>query len=85
MEVVNEQDLYVSLSLPGLIVGTIGGGTGLPTQKECLELMDCYGQGKARKFAEISVALSLTGEISIAAAMAEGYFTEAHQIFGRKK
>ena len=84
MEVVNEEDLYVSLSLPGLIVGTVGGGTGLPTQRECLELMDCYGPGKARKFAEICVSLALAGEISIAAAITEGYFAEAHQTFGRK-
>ena len=84
MEVVNEEDLYVSLSLPGLIVGTVGGGTGLPTQKECLGLMGCYGPGKARKFAEICVSLALAGEISIAAAITEGYFAEAHQTFGRK-
>lgn len=77
--------LYVSVTLPNLIVGTVGGGTSLPTQKECLELMGCYGAGKTRKFAEICGALVLAGEISIAAALSAGRFTAAHQKFGRKK
>ncbi len=85
MEVTPGGDLYVSVTLPNLIVGTIGGGTGLPTQKECLELMDCYGVGKARKFAEICGALVLAGELSIAAALSAGHFSSAHKKFGRKK
>jgi hydroxymethylglutaryl-CoA reductase (NADPH) len=85
MELTAEEDLYVSVTLPNLIVGTVGGGTSLPTQKECLELMDCYGAGKARKFAEICGALVLAGEISIAAAISAGQFAAAHQKFGRKK
>jgi hydroxymethylglutaryl-CoA reductase (NADPH) len=83
MEVVNENDLYVSVTLPNLIVGTIGGGTKFSTQKECLAIMDCVGKGKARKFAEICGALLLCGELSIAAALAEGHFTSAHQKLGR--
>jgi len=67
------------------VVGTVGGGTHLPTQRECLELMGCYGQGKARKFAEICGAVVLAGELSIAAALSAGHFTHAHQKFGRKK
>jgi len=85
MEVNNNGDLYASVTLPNLIVGTIGGGTGLPTQKECLELMDCYGEGKARKFAEICGAVVLAGELSIAAALSVGHFTAAHQKLGRTK
>jgi hydroxymethylglutaryl-CoA reductase (NADPH) len=84
MEVNDKGDLYASVTLPNLIVGTIGGGTGLPTQKECLELMDCYGEGKARKFAEICGAVVLAGELSIAAALSMGHFTSAHQKLGRK-
>lgn len=83
MEVVNKEDLYVSITLPNLIVGTIGGGTKFPTQMECLAMMDCLGTGKARKFAEIGAALLLCGELSIAAALAEGHFTSAHQNLGR--
>ncbi len=85
MEVTADGNLYASVTLPNLIVGTIGGGTGLPTQKECLELMDCYGEGKAKKFAEICAALALAGELSIAAALSAGHFSAAHKNLGRKK
>lgn len=84
MSVNEEGGLYVSVTLPNLIVGTVGGGTSLPTQKECLEMMGCFGLGKAVKFAEICGAVVLCGEISIAAALAEGHFTSAHQKLGRK-
>ena len=58
-------DLYISLTIPSLIVATFGGGTGLPSQKECLEVMDCYGKGKVNKLAEIIGAVALAGEISL--------------------
>lgn len=85
MELQQDGSLYASVTLPNLIVGTVGGGTSLPTQKECLEMMDCYGEGKAVKFAEICGAVVLAGEISIAAALAAGHFSDAHKKFGRKK
>ncbi|MEO6636974.1 MAG: hydroxymethylglutaryl-CoA reductase [Ginsengibacter sp.] len=85
MEATSTGDLYASVTLPNLIVGTVGGGTALPTQRECLELMGCYGTGKARKFAELCGALVLAGELSIAAAISAGHFTQAHKKFGRKK
>lgn len=84
MEVTKSGSLYASLTLPNLIVGTIGGGTGLPSQRECLELMDCYGTGNSRKFAEIACALALSGELSIAAALSAGHFSSAHAKFGRR-
>jgi len=84
MEATEEGDLYAFVALPNLIVGTVGGGTHLPTARECLEMMDCHGTGKARKFAEVCCAAALAGEISIAAAMAAGQFTDAHAIYGRK-
>lgn len=84
MELTPDGGVYACLTLPNLIVGTVGGGTGLPTQRECLELMDCYGNGKAQKFAEICGATALAGEISIAAAIASGQFVSAHQKYGRK-
>lgn len=85
MELTQDGGLYVSVTMPNLIVGTVGGGTSLPTQKECLELLDCRGAGNARKFSEICGALVLAGEISIAAALSGGQFSAAHQKFGRKK
>lgn len=84
MEVNDDGSLYASVTLPNLIVGTVGGGTALPTQRECLEMMDCFGPGKARKLAEICGAVVLAGELSIAAALAAGHFSSAHQKLGRK-
>lgn len=85
MEVHESGGLYAALTLPSLIVGTVGGGTGLPTQQECLKMMDCAGLGKAKKFAEICCATALAGEISIASALSANHFTKAHQVLGRKK
>ncbi len=85
MEVNQNGDLYVAITLPSLMVGTVGGGTHLPTQKECLKLLECEGEHSARKFSEICGATVLCGELSIAAAMAAGDFSKAHRIFGRKK
>lgn len=81
--VTDDGDLYVSLTMPNLIVGTVGGGTSLPSQRECLEIMDCYGSGNGKKFAEICCALALAGELSIAPAIASGHFVMAHQKLGR--
>jgi hydroxymethylglutaryl-CoA reductase (NADPH) len=85
MEVDLDGNLYVSVTLPSLVVGTVGGGTKLPTQNECLKLLGCEGQGSARKLAEICGATILAGELSIAAAIACGSFSKAHKLFGRKK
>ncbi len=79
------KDLYVSLQIPSLVVGTVGGGVSLPTQRECLEIMGCYGNDKAVKFAEIIAATVMAGEISLAAAIVAGDFVTAHEKFGRNK
>lgn len=85
MEVTDEGDLYASVTLPNMIVGTVGGGTSLPTQRECLEILDCYGAGKARHFAEIAAGVCLAGELSILAALSAGHFSAAHEQLGRKQ
>jgi hydroxymethylglutaryl-CoA reductase (NADPH) len=85
MQVNTDGDLYVALTLPSLIVGTVGGGTALSTQKECLEMLGCTGSGSARKFAEICCAIALAGELSIASAMSANHFTSAHKNLGRSK
>lgn len=74
-EVRKSGDLYASIHLPNLVIGTVGGGTGIGTQKECLEMLGCYGSEKAKKFAEISAATVLAGEIAIYAANAAGKFS----------
>src|SRR5690606_33734801 len=55
-ELKDNGDYYFSVTIPALIVATYGGGTGLPTQRECLEVMGCYGSGKVNKLAEIIAA-----------------------------
>jgi hydroxymethylglutaryl-CoA reductase (NADPH) len=82
-ELTPEKNLYLSITLPSLIVATCGGGTGLPTQRECLEAMDCYGVGKVLKFAEIVAGTVLAGEISLAAAISSLDWVSSHDRYGR--
>lgn len=77
-------ELYASVTLPNLIVGTVGGGTYLPTAHECLSMLGCAGGGYARKFAEVCAAVALAGELAIVGAMASGQFAAAHAAGGRK-
>lgn len=76
---------YASITIPSLIVATYGGGTGLATQRECLELMDCYGTGKARKLAEIVAATVLAGELSLSGAVVAGDWVSSHDVLGRNR
>jgi hydroxymethylglutaryl-CoA reductase (NADPH) len=78
-------DYYFSITIPALIVATYGGGTGLATQREALEMMGCYGRGKVRKLAEIVAATVLCGEISLSAAVVAEEWVEAHDLFGRNR
>lgn len=79
------QDYYFSITLPSLIVGTYGGGTSLPTQRECLEILGCYGKGKVYKFAEIVAATVLCGEISLMSAVLAGDWVSSHDQYGRNR
>jgi hydroxymethylglutaryl-CoA reductase (NADPH) len=78
-------DYYYSVTIPSLIVATYGGGTGLPTQRECLELLDCYGSGKVSKFAEIVAAAVLCGELSLGSAIVAEEWVAAHDLLGRNR
>jgi hydroxymethylglutaryl-CoA reductase (NADPH) len=78
-------DFYWSITLPSLIVATYGGGTGLATQRECLEMLGCYGRGKVEKFAEICAAVVLAGEISLVSAILHGDWVSAHEKLGRNR
>jgi|SRR5579871_5059012 len=77
--------LYVSTTLTALSVATVGGGTALPTQREALQMMDCFGKGKAAKLAEIVAGAVLGGEISMGAAIASQEFVNAHERYGRNR
>jgi hydroxymethylglutaryl-CoA reductase (NADPH) len=80
---VQDGDLYCAVTLPNLIVGTVGGGTRLPTAHECLAILGCVGEGKAGRLAEICAATVLAGELSIVGALCAGEFAEAHARLGR--
>ncbi len=82
-ELTQDKDLYISITLPSLIVATVGGGTGLPTQSESLRIMDCAGPGKVMKFAEIIAGTVLAGEVSLAAAISSLDWVSSHDQYGR--
>jgi len=84
-ELLEDGSYYHSITIPSLIVATYGGGTGLPTQRECLQMLDCYGEGKVRKLAEIVAATVLCGELSLGAAVVTEEWVEAHDRLGRNR
>jgi hydroxymethylglutaryl-CoA reductase (NADPH) len=84
-EVLPNGDYYYSVTIPSLIVATYGGGTGLATQRECLEMLDCYGSGKVRKFAEIVAGTVLCGELSLGSAIVAEEWVQAHDLLGRNR
>jgi hydroxymethylglutaryl-CoA reductase (NADPH) len=78
-----DDGIHCGLRLPGLEVGTVGGGTTLPYARSWLSLMDCAGPGKVYRFAQIVAAATLALEISASAAMAtagsENFFRAHHE------
>jgi hydroxymethylglutaryl-CoA reductase (NADPH) len=84
-ELTPERDLYVSLTIPSLIVATHGGGTALPTQRECLEILGCHGKGKVNRLAEIVAGVALAGEISLGAAISSSDWVSSHEQYGRNR
>jgi hydroxymethylglutaryl-CoA reductase (NADPH) len=84
-DLTEDGDLYISLTIPSLIVATYGGGTSLATQRECLEVMDCYGKGKVQKFAEIVASVALAGELSLGSAISSSDWVSSHETYGRNR
>ncbi|PQJ36105.1 hydroxymethylglutaryl-CoA reductase [Salinibacter sp. 10B] len=84
-DLTEDGDLYISLTIPSLIVATYGGGTSLATQRECLEVMDCYGKGKVKKFAEVVAGAALAGELSLGAAISSSDWVSSHETYGRNR
>ncbi len=85
MEALSNGDLYVSVDIPTLGVGTVGGGTGLPSSRACLEIMRCTGPGGASRLAQIAAATAVAGEASTVAAIVSGEFVHAHETLGRNR
>ena len=84
-ELTPEKDLYISITIPSLIVATYGGGTGLATQNECLQVLGCTGRGTVNKFAEIVAGVVLAGEISLASAISSSDWVSSHEKYGRNR
>jgi len=82
-EVTEQGELYAAVTLPNLTVGTVGGGTGLPSQRACLEIVGLAGPGKAAALAEVCAGLCLAGELSIIGALCAGEFAQAHRRLAR--
>ncbi len=79
------EGLFLALSLPNLVIGTVGGGTSLPKQNEVLRMMQCEGKNKIEKFAKTIAGFALSLEISTYAAIVSGEFAKAHEKLGRNK
>jgi len=84
-QLLDNGDYYWSVTLPAVICATYGGGTGLPSQRECLEVLGCYGGGKADKFAEIVAAVVLAGDVSLTSAVLSGDWVSSHETHGRNR
>jgi hydroxymethylglutaryl-CoA reductase (NADPH) len=84
-ELLDNGDFYWSVTLPAVICATYGGGTALPTQRECLEMMDCFGTGKADKLAEIIAGVVLAGDVSLSSAILAGEWVSSHEKMGRNR
>jgi len=78
-------DYYYSITIPSLIVATHGGGTGLATQRECLQMLGCVGPGTVYKFAEIVAATVLCGELSLGSAIVADEWVSSHEQYGRNR
>lgn len=85
VELRDNGDYYYSITMPSIICATYGGGTGLATQRECLELMGCYGSGKVLKLCEIIGATVVAGELSLGSAIVADEWVSAHDELGRNR
>jgi hydroxymethylglutaryl-CoA reductase (NADPH) len=79
------EDLFCSVTMPNILVGSVGGGTGLPSQSAGLNILGLKGKGHGAALAEVAAATCLCGEISIVAAIAAGHFTRAHENLARHR
>ncbi len=84
-ELTPERDLYISITIPSLIVATHGGGVGLATQNECLKVLGCVGRGTVYRLAEIVAGVVLAGELSLAAAISSSDWVSSHEKYGRNR
>ena len=90
-KVTRDGDYYFSITLPALIMATYGGGTALPTQRECLEIMDCFGRARPPNWRRLPRRWLLAGELSLGAAAKvdqetrNNEWVDAHERLGRNR
>jgi hydroxymethylglutaryl-CoA reductase (NADPH) len=80
-----DKTMFFSVTMPNVLIGSVGGGTALPSQAAALAMLGLAGTGKAAALAEVVAAVCLCGEISIIAAIAGGHFTRAHAKLARQR
>jgi len=80
-ELLDSGELYFSIHLPSLMIGTVGGGTNLPTQKEALSITNTKS---VKELAGLIAGAVLAGELSLLASQAEGSLAKAHIDLARK-
>jgi hydroxymethylglutaryl-CoA reductase (NADPH) len=85
METTRNNELYISVTLPNIMVGTVGGGTRLPSQRACLDLLGLSCSDSAQELAEVSAGLCLAGELSTTGALCAGDFSRAHHVLARRR
>ena len=90
LEETEDGDLWMSCTMPSLEVGTVGGGTSLPAQAACLDVIGCRGSGAtpgdhAKQLAKVVAATTMAGELSLLAALAANTLVQAHMQHNRKK
>lgn len=84
-----EGDLQISVSMPSIEVGTIGGGTILKPQSTMLELLGVRGPHptnpgeNARQLARIIASIVLAAELSLCSALAAGHLVQSHMQHNR--
>jgi hydroxymethylglutaryl-CoA reductase (NADPH) len=81
-----EKGLYISVYLPDMVAGIVGGGTMLATQREALNIMGFdlnEGETSSQLFSEVIAGAVLAGEISLLGSLAEGGLARAHKKYGR--
>ncbi|KAL6469642.1 hypothetical protein MHYP_G00207610 [Metynnis hypsauchen] len=85
------EDLCISCTMPSIELGTVGGGTNLPPQQACLQMLgvqgasaDCPGEN-ARTLAQVVCAAVMAGELSLMAALAAGHLVKSHMTLNRSK
>ncbi|KAM9841324.1 3-hydroxy-3-methylglutaryl-coenzyme A reductase-like isoform 1-T7 [Aulostomus maculatus] len=87
----DREDLYISCTMPSIELGTVGGGTNLPPQQACLQMLGVQGSSpgapgeNARQLARVVCATVLAGELSLMAALAAGHLVKSHMTHNRSK